>query len=182
MINPTTIKLAAGASILASILGFGIYIGKGMEKSNTGKIKDQLHANQLMHLSQMQSIKDAERLRIAERQDQINHLQREFKIADDKYLETIKDAKAETDRLAACIKSGDCVQRVKIKSPVCRAENNGKADNQKGVDDSTYAELDPETAVRAYGVTNDGDQAIIDLNELQKRVNDIAKVCPIEFI
>lgn len=182
MINPTTIKLAAGASILASILGFGIYIGKGIEKSNTGKIKDQLHANQLMHLSQMQSIKDAERLRIDERQAQINHLQREFAIADQNYSETIKNAKIETDRLAACVKSGDCVQRVKIKSPVCRAENNGKADDQKGVDGSTYAELDPETAVGAYGVTNDGDQAIMDLNELQKRVNDIAKICPIEFI
>ena len=48
MLTPTTIKLATGASIIASILGFGIYIGKGMEKSASEKrisvVRDNLES------------------------------------------------------------------------------------------------------------------------------------------
>lgn len=50
MINPATIKIAAYAGVFGSVLFFGIFIGKGIEKSNSEKkiteAKDNLYSCQ----------------------------------------------------------------------------------------------------------------------------------------
>lgn len=121
---------------------------------------------------------------LKEKQDHINNLQQEFAIADSKYQEAMNHVKIEIARRDADILSLRSVQHVKIKKPVCRAETNGKDSNPQAADDTTLAELDPEVAVRAYGVTDEGDQAIIDLNALQEKVRSCANVglCPFEFL
>ena len=91
-----------------------------------------------------------------------------------------KNAQIEINRRDADILALRSVQRVKIKPVVCRAE--GKDSNFSTTNETSYAELDPETAVRAFGVTDDGDKAIKQLNELQNRVRQLVSVCPIEIL
>ena len=119
-----------------------------------------------------------------EKQAHINNLQQEFAIADSKYQEAMNHVKIEIARRDADILSLRSVQHVKIKKPVCRVETNGKDSNPQTADDTTLAELDPEVAVRAYRVTDEGDQAIIDLNALQEKVRSCANagLCPFELL
>lgn len=121
---------------------------------------------------------------LKEKQDHINNLQQEFSIADDKYREAMNHVKIEIARRDADILAMRSVQHVKIKKPACRAEGNGKDSNSQSADETTLAELDPETAVRAFGITDEGDQAIIDLTALQEKVRSCANagLCPFEFL
>lgn len=121
---------------------------------------------------------------LKEKQEHINNLQQEFSIADDKYREAMNHVKIEIARRDADILAMRSVQHVKIKKPVCRAEGDGKDSNPKSTDETTLAELDPEVTVRACGVTDEGDQAIIDLTALQAKVRSCANagLCPFEFL
>ena len=121
---------------------------------------------------------------LKEKQDHINNLQQEFSIADDKYREAMNHVKIEIARRDADILAMRSVQHVKIKKPVCRAEGDGKDSNSKSADETTIAELDPEVTVRAFGITDEGDQAIIDLTALQEKVRSCANagLCPFEFL
>jgi len=164
---------------IAAICAFGFYAGSGY---STLKSDKKIAALTLLHSTQMQLIKDANQLALDERQAQINNLQLEFAIADENYLEQMKNAKAENDRLINCTMSGECVQYVKIENVVCTSGATGKDNNQKVSNGATHARLDRTAAASAFRVTDKCDQAINQLNELQKRVIELAKICPIDFI
>lgn len=74
MLTPTTIKLAAGASILASILGFGIYIGKGMEKSASAKAIEEVRDNLYSCQQTVFAIEDQSSKRIESMQVELNRV------------------------------------------------------------------------------------------------------------
>jgi len=172
MIN---LKLIAISATVALTIGFGGGLKTGLWWQQ-GTI-DDLKSD---HQAQLQAIEDEAERDLKEREDQINHLQKEFAIADTNYQETVKNAQIEINKRDADILALRSVQRVKIKPVVCRAE--GKDSNSSAPNETSYAELDPETSVRAFGVTDDGDKAIKQLNELQNRVRQLALICPIEII
>jgi len=170
MIN---LKLIAIIATLTTVFGFGVMSGY---KWQQGKI-DDLKADHAQQIAQIEA--EAER-DLKERQDHINHLQKEFAIADSNYLEAMKHAQDEINKRDICIRNGSCLPTVKVKCPVLKA--NGKDSDTKGVNEATYAELDTETAISSFGVTDDGDKIIRQLTELQNRVRELTLVCPIEII
>jgi Bacteriophage Rz lysis protein len=167
------LKLIAISAAIAFIFGLGITSGYKYQQGRIDKLKQQ-------HNEQIQAIENEAERDLKERQDQIDNLQREFAIADSKYLEDMKNVQIENDRLAACVRSGKCVPTVKVKRQVCAADR--KDSNSKTLDGTSRAELDPETAIRIYRITDDGDAAIKQLNELQNRVRQLILVCPIEIL
>ncbi len=172
MLNLKLIAISATAGLLIGLLnGFA-----GGHKWQQGTI-DDLRADHAKQIAQIEA--EAER-DLKERQDQINHLQKEFAIADTNYQETVKNAQAEIARRDADIRALRSVPTVKVKRQVCAA--NGKDSDQKGVDETSRAELDTETAIRIYGITDDGDAAIRQLTELQNTVRLLTAVCPIEIL
>ena len=173
-------KISIYVFIAAAFCSVCFYAGIGFNKNSS----DLKIANlTMMHSAQLQLIKDANQLAIDERQSHINHLQEEFAIADQNYLENINHVKAENDRLNACLKSGKCVQRAKIKAPVC-SDAGGKAADQQGADGAVYAELDPEVAAGARRVSDDADQIIMSCNQLKDKIQACVDkgLCWIKFI
>jgi len=170
MIN---LKLIAISATVAFIFGLGFSGGYKWQQDTIDDLKSD-------HQAQLQAIEDEAERHLKEREDQINHMQKEFAIADTNYQETVKNAQIEINRRDADILALRSVQRVKIKPVVCRAE--GKDSNTSAPNETSYAELDPETSVRAFGVTDDGDKAIKQLTELQNRVRQLVSVCPIEIL
>lgn len=170
MIN---LKLIAISATVAAIFGIGVTSGY---KWQQGTI-DDLKAD---HQAQLQAIENEAERDLKEREDQINHLQKEFAIADTNYQETVKNAQIEINKRDADILALRSVPTVKVKRQVCPA--NGKDSDTKTPDGTSRAELEQETAVRIYGITDDGDAAIKQLNELQNRVKQLTLVCPIEII
>ena len=165
------IKLIAISATVALTVGF-----IGGYKWQQGTI-DDLKAD---HQAQLQAIENEAERDLKERQDQINHLQKEFSIADTNYQETVKNAQIEITKRDICIRNGNCLPTVKVKRQACAAS--GKDSNSKASDGSSRAELDPEAAVRIYGITDDGDKAIMQLTELQNRVRELVSVCPVEIL
>ncbi len=170
MIN---LKLIAISAAIAFIFGLGVTSGYKYQQGRIDKLKQQ-------HNEQIQAIENEAERDLKERQDQIDNLQREFSIADTNYFEAMKNAQTEISKRDADILALRSVQRVKIKPVVCRAE--GKDSNSSAPNETSYAELDPETSVRAFRVTDDGDKIIMECNELQNRVRQLVSVCPIEFL
>jgi len=172
MIN---LKLIAISATVALSIGFGSGLKAGLwwKQDTIDDLKQQ-------HNEQIQAIESEAERDLKEREDQIDHVKREAAIADSKYLEDMKNVQIENDRLAACVRSGKCVPTVKVKRQVC---SSGRKDSdQQKPDESSRAELDPETAIRIYGITDYGDAAIKQLTELQNRVRQLTLVCPIEII
>lgn len=166
-------RLIAILGVVFGLFGFGVTCGYKWQESKIDKLK----ANHAQQLAQIES--EAER-DLKERQDQINHLQKEFAIADSNYLETMKHAQDEITKRDADIRALRSVPTVKVKRQVCPA-NRKDRDSQRA-NDPERAELDPETAIRIYGVGDYCDSSIRQLTELQNRVRALATVCPIEII
>jgi hypothetical protein len=171
-INLKLIAISATAGLLIGLLN-GFAGGYKWQQGTIDDMRDD-HAKQIAQIEA-----EAER-DLKERQDQINHLQKEFAIADTNYQETVKNAQAEIARRDADIRALRSVPTVKVKRQVCAADR--KDSDTKALDETSRAELDPETAVRIYGITDDGDAAIRQLTELQNRVNQLILVCPVEII
>lgn len=170
MIN---LKLIAIIATVSAIFGFGVTTGYKWQQSKI----DDLKADHAQQLAQIEAESERD---LKERQDQINHLQKEFAIADSNYLEAMKHAQDEITRRDADIRALRSVPTVKVKRQVCPA--NGKDSDTQRPDDTGRAELEPETAIRIYGITDDGDKAIKQLTRLQNTVRALATVCPIEII
>ncbi len=167
------IKLIAIAATLTTIFGFGVTAGYKFQQSKIDDLKST-HAQQL---AQIES--EAER-DLKERQDQINHLQREFAIADTNYQELIKNAQIEINRRDADIRDLRSVPTVKVKRQVCDPRR--KDTDRERANATERAELDTETAIRIFRVGDYCDASIRQLTELQNRVNQLIAVCPIEII
>jgi len=172
MINIKLIAISTTAGLLVGLInGFA-----GGYKWQQGNI-DDLIANHAKQIAQIEA--EAER-DLKEREDQIDHVKREAAIADTNYFEAMKNAQTEISKRDADILALRSVPTVKVKRQVC---SSGRKDSDiKKPDESSRAELDPETAVRIYGITDDGDAAIKQLTELQNRVRQLTLVCPIEII
>jgi prophage endopeptidase len=169
------IKLIAISAAIAFTIGFGSGLKTGLwwQQDTIDDLKTD-HAQQIAQI-------DAEAERdLKERQDQIDNLQREFSIADTNYFEAMKNAQTEINKRDADILALRSVPTVKVKRQVCAADR--KDGDPKKPDESSRAELDPEAAIRIYGITDDGDAAIKQLTELQNRVRQLVSVCPIEII
>ena len=162
---------------IAACVAIVFFAGTGYQKAKSEKVIAELR---LEHEKILQDIKDKNQDAIDEKQAQINNLQLEFSIADEKYAEDIKNAEDKIAKRDADLRAMRSVQSVKIKPVVCGA--NGKDNHQQTTHEVKYAELDTEVAIGAYRVTDDGDRAIRQLTELQDRVRALATVCPIAFI
>jgi len=154
MIN---LKLIAISATLATIFGLGVTSGY---KWQQGTI-DDLKAD---HQAQLQAIEDEAERDLKEREDQINHWQQEFAIADTNYQRTLKDAKLENDRLIACIDSGECVPTVEAEREVCGAT--GKDDNPKKTDGKERVRLSSKAAKDLVSVAEPDDTEALECNQL----------------
>jgi len=172
MIN---LKLIAISATVALSIGFG-----GGLKTGLWWQQDTIDDLTQQHNEQIQVIENEAERDLKERQDQINHLQKEFAIAESNYQGKLKHAQDEIAKRDNCIRNGNCVPTVKVKRQVCAVER--KDSDTKTPDEPSRAELDQETAIRIYGITDDGDAAIKQLTELQNRVRQLTLVCPIEII
>jgi hypothetical protein len=172
MINLKAISIF-GAVALSIGLASGIKIGLWWQQDTIDDLNQK-------HNEQIQSIEAAAERDLKERQDQINNLQREFAIADQNYFEVLKNAQTEIAKRDADLRALRSVSTVKVKS--CVPSANGKRGDSKTPDGPSRAELDPEAAIRIYGITDDGDAAIRQLAELQGVVKKLTAVCPIEII
>lgn len=173
-------KFAIFAFMIASACVICFFAGVSFSK-NAADLKIANMA--IIHKTQLDLIAEANRISIDEKRSQINHLQEEFAIADKHYHESIENVKTENDRLNECLKSGKCVQRAKVKTPVC-ANAGGKATDRQGADEAVYAELEPAVAAGARRVVNDADQIIMSCNEFKDRIQSCVDkgLCWIKFI
>lgn len=190
MINFLSLSKYASIAKAGFIIGAAaicFFAGVGYKKAGADRDIARLKLDHVMevqkvtlaHQKTMQSIDAANRKIIDDRNSQIDNIQREFAIADEKHYQEMKNAQRENDRRNADLISKHRVQLVKINAVACSRE---KGNDTEKPDGTAYAELDGKTAVGAFGVTDYGDQAIKDLNALQVKVIEISKVCPIEFI
>jgi hypothetical protein len=156
MIN---LKLIAISATVALSIGFGGGLKAGLwwQQDTIDDLKQQ-------HNEQLQAIENEAERDLKERQDQINHWQQEFAIADTNYQRTLKDAKLENDRLIACIDSGECVPTVEGESEVCSAT--GKDDNPKKTDGKERVRLSAKTAKDLVSIGHQDDEEALSCNEL----------------
>lgn len=87
---------------------------------------------------------------------------------DKEYQEKLQHAKTENDRLLNDLNNAHKRLFVKVKCPALP----DTAATTSGVNATTRAELDRENAKRIIRITQDGDSAIMQLNTLQKYVNE----------
>lgn len=173
-------KAGIYALVIASACAVCFFAGIGFAK-NAADLK--IANLTMMHLAQLELIEDANQKAIDEKQSHINHLQEEFAIADKNYLENMSHVKAENDRINECFKSGKCVQRAKIKAPVCTNAGREGVD-QQGSNEAVYAELDNEVAAGARRVAEEGDRIISECNQLKDKVESCVNrgLCLFKFI
>lgn len=168
MINPATIKLAAGGIAIVSIFFFGVNIGSGLERNASDKKISELklkHAEEISDREQtLMEIERQANEELAARQKQIDE-------ANTKFAEDMNNAKREIDKLNACIKSGDCVLKPKVKACV----STSKTDNTGAVVTETRAELDSEVAANIVGVGGRCDDITRQLNALIDAVKSNAR-------
>lgn len=176
------IYLAIVGALVTIIFFAGVGFSKSAADLKVANANLKISGLITLHQTQLQLIKDANQLALDERQAHINHLQLEFAKADKDYLEKINDVKRENDRITECFKSGKCVQRVKIQTPVCGAQ--GKDSNPQDPNGSTYAELDRQVTVDARRITDEGNEIITGCNLLKDKIEACvaAGLCPFVFI
>lgn len=88
---------------------------------------------------------------------------------DKDYQDKIQHAKVENERLLNDLDTANKRLYVKVKCPVMPTNTT----TTSRTDDSTRAELNRETSKRIIRITQDGDNAIMQLNQLQKYVNEV---------
>jgi hypothetical protein len=156
MIN---LKLIAISASVAMAIGFasGVKTGLWWQQDTIDDLNQK-------HNEQIQSIEAEAERDLKERQDQIEHWKQEFAIADTNYHRTLKDAKAENDRLIACIDSGECMPTVEIESPVCSAT--GANDPTEKADGKERARLSAKTTKDFISIAEDDDEEALSCNEL----------------
>jgi len=152
-------KAYAYAAVIAVIcttcFGAGIGFNKLSSDRKIAQLKLQ-HSEEI--LDREQSMIESERqasIRIAELNEHIE----KSNIA---YLENLKHAQTKIDQLNACLKSGDCVLKPKVKACV----QTSKTDNSGAVTTETRAELDSEIARDLVRITARCDEITLQLNAL----------------
>lgn len=148
------------AVICTTCFGAGIGFSKMSSDRKIAELKRQ-HSEEI--LDREQSMIESERqasIRIAELNEQIEK-------ANIAYLENLKHAQTKIDQLNACLKSGDCVLKPKVKACVSTT----KTDNSGATVTETRAELDSETARDLVGITARCDEITLQLNALIDSVN-----------
>lgn len=156
MINLKLIAISTTAGLLIGLLnGFA-----GGYKWQQGTIDDLIadHARQIAQI-EAESERD-----LKERQDQINHWQSEFSKAEENYLEKLKNAKAENDRLNDCIDSGECVPTVEVEREVCGAGGENAATEKNA--GKERVRLSKQTAKDLISIAKADDTEAIDCNQL----------------
>ena len=180
-------KVGIYALLIVSACGVCFFAGIGFSK-NAADLKvanEKLKTSNMamMHKAQLDLIAEVNRIAYDEKQAQINFLQEEFAIADKNYMEKMQNVQKENDRLNECFKSGKCVQRAKIKAPVC-ANAGREGVDQQGSNEAVYAELDNEVAAGTRRVTEEGDRIISECNQLKDKVEACVNrgLCWLKFI
>lgn len=121
-------------------------------------------------LAKTKSALEVAKLNEAARKEEQEHTQ----ILADIGVQLIKEkqnAKAANDRYVAALRAGDERLYVNVR-PVPASEGAAPASGDRP---ETRAELDPETAANLVGITNDGDDAIRQLNSCIDAYNAIQK-------
>jgi len=113
MLTPTTIKLAVSASILASILGFGIYIGKGIEKSASAKAIEEVRDNLYSCQQTVFTIEDQSAKRIESMQVELNRVSKNANLQ----IEVLKSNIVAADNSASGLR--DKAKRIEDKYRQC---------------------------------------------------------------
>lgn len=94
-------------------------------------------------------------------------LEEKIKELDTKHYEELRDAQNTIERLRADLAAGRRRLSVRVKHPVCPAQDTKTAGLDHG---TTRAELDGQAAQHLIGIVAEGDQAIRQLNALQDYV------------
>lgn len=167
--------------LIAIVFIIGFLSGKKIDSLYYEKI---LAVTYLSHSNTLKMIEDANQLIINERQSQINHLQEEFAIADKNHIEELQREKDKNRDRDNAIRNGTSVQPVKIKPTVCPTTEHREDSDLRGPAETTFAELDSEVTIRAYWVTDYGDTAIRNCNQLIDKVKSCIEsgLCPFKII
>lgn len=100
--------------------------------------------------------------------EKTNQQLKAIQLLDKDYQEKLQHAKTENDRLLNDLNNAHKRLYVKVKCPILPINTTATS----GINAATRAELDRENAKRIIRITQDGDSAIMQLNALQKYVNE----------
>jgi peptidoglycan hydrolase CwlO-like protein len=149
------IYLGAFIAVCSVCFGAGVGFNKLTSDHVIAKLKLK-HQEEIYDREQtLMEIERQANEELKRKQDQIDE-------ANTQFAEEMKNAKAKIDQLTACIKSGDCVYKPKVKACV----STSKTDNTGATVTETRAELDSETARSLVGITSRCDEITLQLNAL----------------